>query len=299
MKDVFSNKQILSWIGYFTDKMDISPERVKILNVCTKKKNVIPSIETHKWVMIFADESQKSLCYSIWEAGLGECEVWYGAGTEPGDGINNNKIKDMIDYEIEGPMVLFVSNQNARDAYKIGMKNENFSRGTVHYVGNEIRAVIMSLLNVDSQDVICIVNGESIVIEAAVIAGDGTIIAVESVPSDMATLRENVEKFGVHNVEIVSDTGQIIRNNLPTPRLAFIVAGPTMEEQIQDFLQMNPSMQIIVWTVELDMLSKTRTLFEKYHIKNKDTMQITVSKMNKDSMFVPQPAPWMVVGEPQ
>lgn len=297
MGEVFSNRQILDWVGYFTEKMDISPERVKILNVCTKKRNIIPSIETHKWNMIFADAGQKGLCYQMWEAGLGECEVWYSHGLNPGEGVVNDKIKEMIDYEISEPTVLFVSNQNARDSYKIGMKNENFSRGTVHYVGNEIRAVIMSMLAVDTQDVISIVNGESIAVEAAVIAGEGTIIAVETVPADKDTLTENVDKFGLTNVEIVSDTAEIIAKRLPTPRLAFIVAGPEMEQQIRDFLAINPRMQFIVWTVELDMLSKARSLFEKYHIRNTDTMQITVSKMNKNSMFVAQPSPWMISGE--
>jgi len=213
--------------------------------------------------------------------------------------VKNDTIKELIDYEINEPTVLFVSNQNARDSYKIGMKNENFSRGTVHYVGNEIRAVIMSMLAVSSHDVICIVNGESIVVEAAVIAGEGTIEAVETVPADMTTLAENVEKFGLTNVEIVSDTGELLKRRLPVPRLAFIVAGKDMEEQIRDFLNLNPKMQFIVWTVELDMLSKARSLFEKYHIKNTDTMQITVSKMNKSSMFVAQPSPWMISGEAQ
>lgn len=297
MSEIYSNRQILDWVGYFTEKMDISPDQVKILDVCSKKRNVIPSIETHKWVLIFADEGQKGLCYQMWEAGLGECQVWHAEGMSPDGGVKNNTVKDLIDYEIKTPTVLFVSNQNARDSYKIGMKNENFSRGTVHYVGNEIRAVIMSMLAVDTQDVICIVNGESIAVEAAVIAGEGTIEAVETVPADMATLAENVEKFGLTNIEIVSDTAELIKERMPVPRLSFIVAGNEMEEQIRDLLNLNPKMQFIIWTVELDMLSKARMLFEKYHIKNTDTMQITVSKMNKSSMFVAQPSPWMISGE--
>lgn len=42
------------------------------------------------------------------------------------------------------------------------------AHGTVRYVGNEIRAVIMSMLAVDVQDTICIVSGESIVVETAI-----------------------------------------------------------------------------------------------------------------------------------
>lgn len=294
---IYSNTQMLAWMGYFTDKMGVSPEKVKLLNICSRKKNVLPSIETHKWVMIFADESHKNLCYDIWEAGLGECEIWYGHGLNPGQQVQHNTIKEMSDYELKEPTVLFISNENARDSYKIGIKNENFSRGTVHYVGNEIRAVIMSMLSVDTQDVICIVSGESIVIEAAVIAGEGTIIAVEPNQSDMATLKENVGKFGVHNVEIIADTKEIIQKELSVPRLAFIVASSTLEADIQNLLKVNPKMQFIIYTLELDILAEIKPLFAKYHIKNMEVIQITVSKMNKDSMFVTQPSPWMISGE--
>ena len=58
---VYSNGAMLQWTGHFAEMMDISPEKIKLLNVCQKKKNVIPSIESHKRVLVFADSSHKSL----------------------------------------------------------------------------------------------------------------------------------------------------------------------------------------------------------------------------------------------
>ena len=97
---IYTNSSMLNWTGYFAEMMNISPEKIKLLNICQKKKSVIPSIESHKRVMVFADSSHKNLCYEIWEAGLGDCDVWYGTGTEPGSEIHSAKIKDMIDREI-------------------------------------------------------------------------------------------------------------------------------------------------------------------------------------------------------
>ena len=54
---VYNNNEMLAWVGNFADRMEVSPEKIKILNICGKKKNVLPTIETHKRVMIFADES--------------------------------------------------------------------------------------------------------------------------------------------------------------------------------------------------------------------------------------------------
>jgi precorrin-6Y C5,15-methyltransferase (decarboxylating) len=58
------------------------------------------------------------------------------------------------------------------------MENSRFSCGSVQYVCQEVRAVIMISL-IPGQDNLCIISGESIVVEAAMIAAEGSIIAVE------------------------------------------------------------------------------------------------------------------------
>lgn len=294
---IYTNKVMLGWMGHFAEMMDISPEKIKLLNICQKKKNVIPSIESHKRVMVFADSSHSNLCYEIWEAGLGECDVWYGFGADPNSSIQTAKIKDMINLEIKEPMVFFILNENTRESYKIGIKNENFSRGPIHYVGSEIRAVIMSLLHVDAQDVICIVSGESIAIEAAIVASEGTIIAVEGDKGSQMAMEANVEKFGVHNVEIIPDLSRSSLSSLPTPRLAFIVATKNLEQDIQNLLAINPKMQFVIYTLELDILSGIKDMFQKYNIQNMEVLQITVSKLDSKSVFITQPSPWLISGD--
>lgn len=295
----FRNTEMLNWMGFFSEKMEVSPEKIHPMNVCGKKKNVVPLIESHKRVMVFADESHKDLCYELWEAGLGECRVLIGTGTAPGSDIIDTDIKSVMGRDITEPTVLFVINENTRESYRIGIKNENFSRGPIRYVGNEIRAVIMSLLDVDRQDTICIFTGESIVIEAAIAASEGTIIAVEPDDGSMHAMEENAAKFGVHNVEIIGDLQVSTLANLPTPRLAFIVADKNLESNIQSMLSMNPKMQFVIYTLELDILANIKPLFEKYGIENMEVMQISVSKTNHNNMFVAQPSPWLITGDAQ
>ena len=49
---MYENKDMLSWLGYFADMMKVSPEKIKMLNICGKQKNVVPTIDTHKRVLI-------------------------------------------------------------------------------------------------------------------------------------------------------------------------------------------------------------------------------------------------------
>lgn len=293
---VYGNGEMLAWVGNFADRMEVSPEKIKMLNICGKKKNVLPTIETHKRVMIFADESQPDLFYELWEGGYGEYDMWIGKGLAEHDEVETCKVKERMDYKIAEPMVIFIINENTREASRYGIRNEFFSRGSVNYVGHEIRAVIMNMLSCDVGDTICIVSGESIAIEAAIEASEGTIIAVEPDARDMRALQDNVSKFGVHNIEIIPGVTREELEKVPVPRLAFIVASKRLEDEIAALLQVNPNMQFIVYTLELDMLVNIKNIFAKYNINDTEVLQISVSKTDKRSVMVAQPSPWMISG---
>lgn len=296
-KGSYATEQILNWMGYFSKQMEVSPEKIKILDICGKIKNVIPFVETHKRVLIFADEAHEDLFYEFWEAGFGDYDMWYGVGIQEEGQVKKVKIKEVINRKITGPTVIFILNEKTRESYRIGMKNDMFSKGPIKYVGNEIRAVIMSLLGVDSQDTICLVDAESIAIEAAFVAGDGTIICVENDTGAKETMEDNVKQFGVHNVKIIPDLDEASMESIPVPRLSFIVANKHLEEDIARLIKKNPKMQFVIYTLELNILSGIKNLFDKYNIGNMEVMQISVSKTDKNSVFVAQPSPWLITGE--
>ncbi|MGN0153181.1 MAG: Precorrin-6B methylase 2 [Lachnospiraceae bacterium] len=294
---VYGSSEMLAWVGSFADRMEVSPEKIKMLNICGKKKNVLPTIETHKRVMIFADESQPDLFYELWEGGYGDYDMWIGKGICANGDVETCKVKEFMDKKITEPIVIFIINENTREASRFGIKNEFFTKGSVNYVGHEIRAVIMNMLSCDVGDTICIVSGESIAIEAAIEASEGTIIAVEPDARDMRAMQDNVSKFGVHNIEIISGVTEENMAGVPVPRLAFIVASKRLEEEIRVLLKVNPKMQFIIYTLELDMVVNIKNIFAKYNIENTEVLQIAVSKSDKRSVMVAQPSPWMISGE--
>ncbi len=291
---IYETDDVLKWMGAFAKKMNVGPEKFKVLNICGKEKNVIPTIETHKRVLIFADKDHENLFYEFWEAGFGEYDVYYGEGIEVTDDVKTDKVKNLLKRKITCPTVILVVNENTRESYRIGIKNENFSKGPIHYVGNEIRAVIMSLLGIDEHDTAVIVSGESIVIEAAINASEGTIIAVEGTEAEKHSMEENADKFGVNNVKIISDLSAESLATVPVPRIAFIVAAKNLEEDIRNLLTVNADMQFVIYTLQLDILSDIKRIFKIYGLKDMEVIQITVSKTDKRSVFVTQPSPWLI-----
>ena len=142
---MFGNSQILAWLQYYSDNTQIDLEKVKILDITRKNKNLIPTVESNDAVLVFTEAGHADIFYRMWSAGLGECDVWYNTGSEPSGPIEHSKLKNMIDRGINASAAMLVLNPNARSTYKIGMHNTSFSRGSIRYVGSEIRAVIHGL----------------------------------------------------------------------------------------------------------------------------------------------------------
>ena len=293
----FTNEIILSWLQYFARNTTVDLEKVKILDITRKNKNLIPTVESHRAVLVFTKAGQPDIFYRMWNAGLGECDVWYNEGSEPVGEIKLNKVKDMINRGINASAGMLIINSDARNTYKIGMDNSNFSRGTINYVGSEIRSVILQKMHVGRQDDICIVSGESIAIEAAIIASEGSIIAVEYNKNDRATMEENIDQFGLHNIEIIDHVDMKTMTGLPVPSLAFIVASASMEQEIDCLMRLNPRIEIVVYTLDFIVAANLSKTLEKYGIQDPEVIQIAVSKLNSKNSFEQEPAPWLISGK--
>ena len=125
-KQIFTNEVILSWLQYYAKNTTIDLEHVKIIDITKKNKNVIPTVESHKTTMVFTNAGIDDIFYRLWNAGLGECEVWYNDGSEPDGPILNSQVKDMINRGINASAGMLIVNPNARNTAKIGIGNEFF-----------------------------------------------------------------------------------------------------------------------------------------------------------------------------
>lgn len=294
---LFNNSHILSWLQYFSDHTQVDLEKVKLLDITRKNKNVIPTVESHPAVLVFTEAGNKDIFYRMWEAGLGECTVWYNEGSEPSGPIKKDLLKDMINRGINASAGMLVLNPNARSTYKIGMRNSSFSRGSIHYVGSEIRAVILNKMHLAQGDTVCIISGESIAVESAIITGEGTVIAVEYNQNDRRTMEENAHQFGLNNISIIDHVDEKTMAGLPVPSLTFLVASASMEQEINCLLKLNPHMEFVVYTLDFRCAASLPDLFQRYGIGETEVIQLAVSKLTGKNTFETEPAPWIISGK--
>ncbi len=293
---MFTNEVILSWLQYFSRNVDINLAKLKMLDITGKNKNLIPTVMSNRAVLVFTDAGHPDIFYDMWNAELGDCDIWYNEGSDPSGEIKHDKLSDMINRGINASAAMLILNPHAATNYPIGIENSRFTCGSVHYVCREVRAIIMSKLNLGDQDNICIISGESIAVEAAMIAGEGSVIAVEYDRRDRDTMKENVIKFGLNNVTIVESLQEGTLDNLPVPNIAFIVASPRIGSEIKSLLAINPAMNIVIYTLDFEILMEIPALFKENGLERTEAIHVAVSRVNSKKMVEPFPAPWLISG---
>ena len=298
MENMFTNSHILAWLTYFAENMQVDLEKVKILDITRKNKNLIPTVESRPAVLVFTEAGHPDIFYRMWDAGLGECEVWYNEGSEPTGPILHAPVKSMINRGINASAGMLILNPNARSTTKIGMRNSDFFRGSVHYVGSEIRAVILNKMHVSSADTVCVIGGASIAVETAILAPEGTVIAVEYSQRDRRTVEENAHQFGLNNITVIDHVDEKTMEGLPVPALTFLVASASMEREMECLLKLNPAMEFVVYTLDFRCAASLPDRLRQYGLSDVEALQISVSKLTSKNTFDAEPAPWIICGRP-
>lgn len=294
---IFTNDIILAWLKYFAQNVDIDLAKLKILDITGPNKNLIPAITSHRAVLVFTDAGHPDIFYDMWNAELGDCDIWYNEGSDPEGPIKHDKLSDMINRGINASAAMLIENPNARTSVHVGMENSRFTCGSVRYCCREVRAVIMNKLDLSDRDNVCIISGESIAVEAALIAAEGSVTAVEYDAEDRATMKENVARFGLHNVTIAESLEDGTLAGKPVPDIAFIVASPKIGAEIKKLAAMNPNMRFVVYTLNFDLLNALPAIFQENGIVRTEAIHVEVSRVNSKSLTEPFPAPWIISGQ--
>lgn len=294
---IFNNSHVIAWLEYFSKNTEVDLEHVKILDITRKNKNLIPAVEAHHNVLVFTEAGHEDIFYRMYNAGLGECTVTYNEGSEPEGPIKTDKVANMIDRGINASAGMLIHNPNARSTVKFGMDNKAFASGSVRYVGSEIRSIILSKMQINEGKNICVISGESIAVEAAILDGEGDVIAVEYNSNDRSTLEDNVGQFGLNNVTIIDHVDEETMKDLAVPDVTMLVASASMEKEMECLIKLNPNMEFVIYTLDFVVAASMPEICRKFGIRDPEIIQVSVSKLSSKNTFTTQPAPWLISGK--
>ena len=147
---------------------------------------------------------------------------------------------------------------------------------------------------VDPQDDICVIGGESIAIEAALMAPEGTVIAVEYSGQDRATLEDNIAHFDLHNVKIIDRVDGDSMKDCPVPSLVFMVASASTEKELEYLTGINPNLNVVLYTLDFKVAAGITDTLQNMGLTDIDTIQVSISKLGSNNTFKQEPAPWII-----
>jgi precorrin-6Y C5,15-methyltransferase (decarboxylating) len=126
----------------------------------------------------------------------------------------------------------------------------------------EVRAIALAQMDIAPSSIVWDIGAGSgsVSIEAAQMAADGTVYAIEMDAEDHGLIRANSERFGVSNVMAVLGRAPEACDALPDPDAVFIAGGGREVTRIATaaFARLRPAGRLVVNTVSIDHLAQLR-----------------------------------------
>ena len=140
----------------------------------------------------------------------------------------------------------------------------------------EVRVISLAKLKLDEESVLWDIGAGSgsLSIEAALMARHGKVFAIEKNPLDVQNIKQNIEKFGVNNIEIIPVYAPEGLGALPDPDAIFIGGSGGRLKHILDYVcpRLKPSGSLIMNAASVENLSVAMAVLKKSGWETEITM---------------------------
>ena len=168
----------------------------------------------------------------------------------------------------------------------LGIEDEEFIRGKVPMTKKEIRILTLAGAKIKSADIVCDIGAGtgSLSVEAALLARDGHVYAVERKREAVELIRQNAAKFGAENITIIESEAPQGLEQLPKSLDAAMIGGTGSHlEEILDFLdaRLKPGGTIVINCITVQTLASSLAYMRKKSGYIYDTVQVQVNRLKK------------------
>lgn len=163
-----------------------------------------------------------------------------------------------------------------------GIPDSLFKRGKVPMTKEEVRAITISKLRLESTDSIVDIGAGtgSISIEAALVANEGKVYAVEKNKEGIQLIKENSSIFGVNNIDIIEGVAPEALTKIG--EVDKVVLGGTGGNIIGIFdwvaHNLKSNGRIIVNAITIENLYKSQELMKSGEFENIEVTCVSIAK---------------------
>ena len=282
----------ISSLSYICAKSNIDISKVKILSFHGKEELLYHNISSNKYTFIITSKAEgvKEICKKLIKFGFYDLDIILGENLSYDDEkITKSKALQLIEMEISDLNCMIISNPDADKSISFGLSDEVFVRDKVPITKSEVRAVIMSKLDI-CPDSICYDIGAgsgSISIEMARLAYEGKVYAIEKNQLAVELIKKNIYNFSAENIELIhAKAPEGLDNILDADKIFIGGSGGELISMMEMIFSSKKNPTVVISAITMETIAQISDIIKMAKERGYDT-EITAVNISKSKEVGP------------
>lgn len=265
----------MSSLQYFCNHLHIPYEGIYTMSVHGRENHVLGEVLTHKSVFVLTGGTFKvqDICKYLTEKGLGHVKVYIGENLSyETEKIEIGLARNFVQTGFSDLSVILIERDEETYYPYVsgGLRDEVFIRGQIPMTKEEVRAVVLSKLQLLETDCVYDIGAGtgSVALEIARLCKKGYVYALEKNKEAVMLIKKNKEHLGIINMEVCHTNCPEGMKDLPIPQKVFIGgSGKKLREILKMVLEKNPKVHIVITALTLETLQETLVCKEFFNLE--------------------------------
>ena len=282
----------ISSLSYLCAKSNTDISKVKILSFHGKEELLYHNIDSNEFTFIITSKGEgvKEICRKLIAFGFFDLDIILGENLSyENERITKAKASKLIEMEISDLNCMLISNPDADKSISIGLPDEAFARDKVPITKSEVRAVIMSKLDICPNS-ICYDIGAgsgSISIEMSRLAYEGKVYAIEKNPLAVELIKKNIHNFSAENIELIhAKAPDGLDNILDADKIFIGGSGGELISMMEMIFTSKKNPTIVISAITMETIAQITDIVKLAKEKGYDTA-ITAVNVSKSKEVGP------------
>lgn len=282
----------ISSLSYLCAKSNTDISKVKILSFHGKEELLYHNIDSNEYTFIITSKAEgvKEICRKLISFGFFELDIILGENLSyDNERITIGTASDLLGMDISDLNCMIISNPDADKSIGFGLSDEVFARDKVPITKSEVRAIIMSKLDIH-HDSICYDIGAgsgSVTIEMSRLAYEGKVYAIEKNPLAVELIKKNIHNFSAENIELIhAKAPDGLDNILDADKIFIGGSGGELISMMEMIFTSKKNPTIVISAITMETIAQITDIVKLAKEKGYDT-EITAVNVSKSKEVGP------------
>lgn len=287
----------LSSLQYLSAKLGMSYDDMKIVSLHGRGGDIVPHVAYNRKVFALTGGAIKAhtAIARLAAAGLGHVQVTVGENlSSPEERLAVGRADDLLHERFCDLAALVVENPNWINPHA-PLTDADFLRGTAPMSKQAVRTLAIAALGIQPGDCVLDIGAGtgSVAVEMARRAHEGMVWAIERDAAAVELIRQNRQRLGAYNVEVLHAEAPAGLDLLPEnlqpenlqPDAAFIGgSGGNLAETVKRLLALNPAMRLAITAITLETLHAATAALEAHGI-SPDVQCVNIARARRAGAY--------------